>query len=96
MAIGGGLAALMGKIDRTGSANGFRNKVRDMVKPGTSAPFLVVEKVTPDGSASRRRRASTHAPAALVFVARKGGWPPPRGLRTTLVDWKVVWDDRRS
>jgi len=26
----------------------FQDQVRDMLKPGTSAPFLMVEKVTPD------------------------------------------------
>jgi hypothetical protein len=67
-----------------------------MVKPGTSALFLVVEKVTPAARRAETKNASRHASAALVFVARKGGWQPPRRLRTTLVDWKVVWDDRRG
>jgi len=48
MAVGAGLGALFGKIEKTGIDREFQNQVRDMVKPGTSALFLVVEKVTPD------------------------------------------------
>jgi uncharacterized membrane protein len=29
----------------------FRDQVRDMVKPGSSAPFVMLEKVTPDAAA---------------------------------------------
>jgi uncharacterized membrane protein len=48
MAVGAGLGALFGKIEKTGIDKEFQEQVRDMVKPGTSALFLVVEKVTPD------------------------------------------------
>ena len=48
MAVGAGLGALMGKVEKTGINREFQEQVRDMVKPGTSALFLVVEKVTPD------------------------------------------------
>jgi uncharacterized membrane protein len=48
MAVGAGLGALMGKVEKTGIDKEFQSQVRDMVKPGTSALFLVVEKVTPD------------------------------------------------
>ena len=48
LAIGAGLGALMGKITKTGIDNAFQDQVRDMLKPGTSALFLMVEKVTPD------------------------------------------------
>src|SRR5438874_1828798 len=48
MAIGAGLGALMGKVEKTGIDKDFQQQVRDMVRPGTSALFLVVEKVTPD------------------------------------------------
>jgi uncharacterized membrane protein len=48
MAVGAGLGALMGKIEKTGINKEFQEQVRDLVKPGTSALFLVVEKVTPD------------------------------------------------
>jgi uncharacterized membrane protein len=38
----------MGKIAKSGIDQQFQNQVRDMLQPGTSALFLVVEKVTPD------------------------------------------------
>ena len=48
MAVGAGLGALFGKIEKTGIDKQFQQQVRDMLKPGTSALFVVVEKVTPD------------------------------------------------
>jgi uncharacterized membrane protein len=48
LAVGAGLGALMGKIEKSGLDQQFIDQVRDMLKPGTSALFLVVEKVTPD------------------------------------------------
>ena len=48
MAIGAGFGALFGKLEQTGVDKAFQEQVRDMLKPGTSALFLVVEKVTPD------------------------------------------------
>jgi uncharacterized membrane protein len=48
MAIGAGMGALFGKIEKSGINKQFQQQVRDMVKPGTSALFVVVEKVTPD------------------------------------------------
>jgi uncharacterized membrane protein len=48
MAFGAGLGALMGKIEKMGIDKAFQDRVRDMLKPGTSALFMVVEKVTPD------------------------------------------------
>src|SRR4051812_30350858 len=48
MAVGAGLGALMGKVAKTGIDKEFQGQVRDMLQPGTSALFLVVEKVTPD------------------------------------------------
>ncbi|HET6954630.1 MAG TPA: DUF1269 domain-containing protein [Acidimicrobiales bacterium] len=48
MAVGAGLGALMGKVEKSGIDKAFLDQVRDMVKPGTSALFMVVEKVTPD------------------------------------------------
>jgi uncharacterized membrane protein len=48
MAVGAGLGALMGKAGKTGMDKQFEDQVRDMLKPGTSALFMVVEKVTPD------------------------------------------------
>jgi uncharacterized membrane protein len=48
LAVGAGLGAMFGKIEKSGIDKEFQRQVRDMVKPGTSALFLVVEKVTPD------------------------------------------------
>ena len=48
LALGAGLGALMGKITKSGIDKEFQDQVRDLIKPGTSALFLMVEKVTPD------------------------------------------------
>ena len=48
MAVGAGMGALMGKLTKTTIDKEFRDQVRDMVQPGTSALFLMLEKVTPD------------------------------------------------
>ena len=48
MALGDGLGALMGKVEKTGIDNAFRAQVRDLVRPGTSALFLIVERASPD------------------------------------------------
>ena len=48
VAIGAGMGALMGKITQSGIDREFQDQVRDVLKPGTSALFLMVEKVTPD------------------------------------------------
>jgi uncharacterized membrane protein len=51
MAIGAGLGALMGKVTKSGIDKEFQAQVRDMVQPGTSALFLVIERATPDKAA---------------------------------------------
>jgi uncharacterized membrane protein len=48
MAVGAGLGALMGKLEKSGIDHEFQKQVRDLLQPGTSALFLVVEKVSPD------------------------------------------------
>jgi uncharacterized membrane protein len=48
MAVGAGLGALFGKIEKSGIDKEFQQQVRDLLTPGTSALFVVVEKVTPD------------------------------------------------
>ena len=48
MAIGAGMGALMGKLAKTSIDKQFQEQVRDMLQPGTSALFLMLEKVTPD------------------------------------------------
>jgi len=48
MAVGAGLGALMGKLEKGAIDKAFATQVREMLQPGTSALFLIVEKVTPD------------------------------------------------
>src|SRR3954470_15974920 len=48
MAVGAGMGAVFGKIEKSGISKEFQDQVRDMLQPGTSALFMVVEKVTPD------------------------------------------------
>ena len=48
MAVGAGMGALMGKVAKTSIDKQFQDQVRDMLKPGTSCLFLMLEKVTPD------------------------------------------------
>ena len=48
LAVGGVLGALFGTIDKVGVDKTFQQEVRDMLQPGTSALFLIVDKVTPD------------------------------------------------
>jgi uncharacterized membrane protein len=48
MAVGAGMGALMGKVTKNAVNKEFEGQVREMLKPGTSALFMVVEKVTPD------------------------------------------------
>ncbi|GAA0420229.1 membrane protein [Actinoplanes capillaceus] len=48
MAVGAGLGALTGKLGKNAINKEFQKQVRDMLQPGTSALFLIVEQVTPD------------------------------------------------
>jgi uncharacterized membrane protein len=48
LAIGAGMGALMGKVAKTSIDKQFQDQVRGMLQPGTSALFLMLEKVTPD------------------------------------------------
>jgi uncharacterized membrane protein len=48
MAVGAGMGALFGKLGKSSINKEFRDQVRDLVKPGTSALFLMLEKITPD------------------------------------------------
>ena len=48
MAFGAGLGALVGKLEQTGIDGSFQDRIRDLLKPGTSALFMVVEETTPD------------------------------------------------
>jgi uncharacterized membrane protein len=48
MAVGAGMGALMGKVSKSGIDKQFQDQVRGKLQPGTSALFLMLEKVTPD------------------------------------------------
>jgi uncharacterized membrane protein len=48
MAVGAGLGAILGKVEKIDIDREFQEQVRDMLQPGTSALFLIVEKATPD------------------------------------------------
>lgn len=48
LALGAGLGALFGHLGEKGIDKAFQQEVRDYVKPGTSALFMVVEHATPD------------------------------------------------
>lgn len=46
--IGAGLGAVMGKITKSSIDKGFQDQIKDALKPGTSALFLIVEQMTGD------------------------------------------------
>ena len=48
LALGAGMGALFGHFGEKGIDKAFQQQVRDYLKPGTSALFLVIEHVTPD------------------------------------------------
>jgi uncharacterized membrane protein len=48
LALGAGMGALFGHFGSKGIDKAFQEQVRDYVKPGTSALFLVIEQATPD------------------------------------------------
>src|SRR5947209_9792563 len=48
LALGAGMGALFGHLGKKGIDQAFQQQVRDYLKPGTSALFMVIEKATPD------------------------------------------------
>jgi uncharacterized membrane protein len=48
LALGAGFGALFGHLGEKGIDKAFQEQVRDQLKPGTSALFMVIEQVTPD------------------------------------------------
>jgi uncharacterized membrane protein len=48
LALGAGFGALFGHLGSKGIDKAFQEQVRDQVKPGTSALFLIIEQATPD------------------------------------------------
>ncbi|HSC50143.1 MAG TPA: DUF1269 domain-containing protein, partial [Gaiellaceae bacterium] len=59
MAMGAGLGALFGKLEQAGIDKEFQAQARDLLRPGTSALFLVLEDAT--------------AEAAIRSLSRHGG-----------------------
>ena len=48
LALGAGMGALFGHFGSKGIDKAFQEQVREYVKPGTSALFMVIEQATPD------------------------------------------------
>jgi uncharacterized membrane protein len=48
LALGAGMGALFGHLGKQGIDKAFQQQVRDYLKPGTSALFMIIEKATPD------------------------------------------------
>jgi len=48
LALGAGMGALFGHFGQKGLDKAFQDQVRDSLKPGTSALFMVIEHVTED------------------------------------------------
>jgi uncharacterized membrane protein len=48
LALGAGMGALFGHLGEKGIDKAFQQQVRDYLKPGTSALFMVIEQVTAD------------------------------------------------
>jgi len=72
MAVGAGLGGLMGKMAKTGIDKQFEEQVRELMQPGTSALFLVVEQVTTDRAvAALSRFGGTVLKSSLSIEAEK-------------------------
>ena len=48
LALGAGMGALFGHFGSKGIDKAFQEQVREYLKPGTSALFMVIDQVTPD------------------------------------------------
>src|SRR5690242_12817449 len=48
LALGAGMGALFGHMGEKGIDKAFQQQVRDYLKPGTSALFMIIEQATPD------------------------------------------------
>ena len=48
LVVGAGAGALAGHFGEKGIDKAFQQQVRDYLKPGTSALFLIIEQATPD------------------------------------------------
>lgn len=84
MAIGAGLGALMGKVEKSGIDKEFQRRIREMLQPGTSALFLIVEKATPDKAvAALSRYGGTVLKSSLSAEAEAELQEALHGSRTT-------------
>jgi uncharacterized membrane protein len=54
--MGAGLGALFGHLGEKGIDKSFQQQVRDYLKPGTSALFMVIEQATPDRASEALRQ----------------------------------------
>ena len=52
LALGAGFGALFGHLSSKGIDEAFQQQVRDHLKPGTSALFMIIERATPDKAAA--------------------------------------------
>ncbi len=50
MPMGAGLGALLGKLEQAGIDKEFQSQVRELLRPGTSALFLVLDEATAETS----------------------------------------------
>ncbi|TMK25316.1 MAG: DUF1269 domain-containing protein [Actinobacteria bacterium] len=48
LAVGAAFGALFGAMEKAGIDQAFQQEVREMLKPGTSALFMIVDKMTTD------------------------------------------------
>lgn len=77
MAVGAGLGAAIGRVSRSGIDRRFRDQVRDLLGPGTSALFLVVDRVTPDRAVDGLRRFGGIALTSSLSEPRKTSYGSP-------------------
>jgi uncharacterized membrane protein len=56
LAVGAGFGALFGHLGSKGIDEAFQQQVRDHLKPGTSALFMIVEQATPDKAVAALER----------------------------------------
>ena len=73
MAVGAGLGALMGKVEKSGIDQEFQRRVRDLLQPGTSALFLVVEQVTSGQGGRGTEQVRRHGAQVVAVKRGRGG-----------------------
>ena len=79
LALGAGMGALFGHLGKKGIDQAFQQQVRDYLKPGTSALFMVIEKATPDKAVAAPTTVRRHRHQNLPL--RRGHQAPPRRPR---------------